>query len=129
MTLVDLGHLFFGMKGAFARRFPEVRGATLTVVPTRCPTSGRCASRDLAWMEGGHVFILRRALRRSDDVVAGLLADERGHAVDARVHEPGSEQRADDLAELVLGRKVRYDRNNVQTLGRGTWPRPSHLHQ
>lgn len=129
MTLVDLGHLFFVMRSAFARRFPEVREATLTVVSSRCPTAGRCASRDLAWMEGGHVFILRRALRRGDDVVAGLLAHELGHASDARVHEPGSEQRADDIAARVLGRKVWYDRNDVQTLGRGKWPRPLHLHQ
>lgn len=117
--------LFAAQRVLFARLWPGVAGARLTIVASRCPTgSRRCAKRDLAWMEGGDVFILRRALALPLDNVLGLLAHELGHAADPTPDAPLSEQRADDLAERALGRRVRYDAGDVQTLGPGAWPRP-----
>lgn len=123
--------IFVAQRAAFARHAPSMARVGLTIVDSECPT-GRwtCAPRDLAWMERQHVYILRRAFARGRSVVAGLLAHELGHAMDPLVWEAGSELRADAFAELALGRPVRYTRDDaVQTLGRGTSPCPSHLHQ
>lgn len=123
--------IFARQRAAFARLDPEMGRVGLSIVRARCPVGeSTCAARDLAWMEGGHVYILHRALARGAAVVAGLLAHELGHAMDPWKWGPGSEQRADDLAEIALGRRVRYTRGDaVQTFGRGTYPRPAHLHQ
>jgi len=121
--------VFEAQRRLFARLHPDVAAFELRIVDSRCPTGRRsCAARDLAWMEGRGVYLLRRALALPVDRVRGLLAHELGHAADDARHEPGSEQRADDLAERALGRRVRYDARDVQTLGRGRWPRPARLH-
>lgn len=39
----------------------------------------------------------------------------------------GPERRADRVAEIIWGEPVYYDRDLVQTLERGTRPRPRHL--
>ena len=131
MTPSAVRALFARQRAAFARLDPAMARVGLTIVRARCPLGETsCAGRDLAWMEGGHVYLLARALDRGRDVVAGLIAHELGHAMDPWKWGPGAEQRADDLAELALGRRVRYTRGDaVQTLGRGTYPRPPHLHQ
>ena len=61
--------------------------------------------------------------------VDAVLAHELGHAADPDVWLPGSEQRADDIAERATGHRIRYTRRlRVQTFGPGIYPRPSDLH-
>lgn len=129
MTLAALRALFRRQRAAFAKRYPRLATVRLFVVDRTCPSGHRCAPRDLAWYADGDVHILRRALRRSRDTVAALLAHELGHAADVRRWRPGSEQRADDIAEAVLGRRIHYNRRTyVQTFGPGLYPRPLDLH-
>lgn len=120
---------FEALRAQFAVIAPEVRHARLKIVNRRCAHGDGCALRDLAWMQGGDVFLLRRALAHGRDVVRGLLAHELGHAADPDVWLPGSEQRADDIAERATGHRIRYTRRlRVQTFGPGIYPRPSDLH-
>lgn len=129
ITAAEARRVFRAQRAAFAGFHAPVILAKLYVVDRRCPEPGRCAYRDLAWMQRGNVYLLRRALRMGRDVVAALLAHELGHAVDPWVWLPGSEQRADDIAEMVLGQRVRYTRvTRVQTFGPGLYPRPEGLH-
>ena len=123
--------MFGRMRAAFVGEFPHVQQARLHLVARQCPDGGGdCAGRDLAWMtDDGSIYLLRRAMDRSDDVVAALLAHELGHLADVRRWAPGSERRADALAERALGRRIRYTvRDSLQTFGRGIWPRPPWLH-
>lgn len=128
-TAAEARAIFRAQRALFARAHPHVARVPLRLVASRCPTGERsCAARDLAWMDGDGVHLLRRALALPASRVRALLAHELGHAADLRRHEDGSEQRADDLAEAALGRRVRYDRRDVQTFGPGAWPRPRRLH-
>ena len=131
MTSAEARAIFHQQREAFAGFFPAVSSARLTIVRRACPgPSTGCAGRDLAWMVGGDVYLLARALARSRNVVAALIAHELGHAVDIARWLPGSEQRADDFAAAVLSKRVRYTRRDgVQTFGPGLWPRPLYLHQ
>lgn len=128
MTPAAARRVFAAQRALFARLHPRVRGASLHIVDRACPTSAPCAARDLAWMVGGDVYLLRRALRLPAANVRGLLAHELGHAADDRAYEPRSERRADALAARALGLKVGYDDGDVQALGRGRSPRPGNLH-
>ena len=71
-----------------------------------------------------------------------LLRHELGHAIDflvppatldnyarsqGRVLSSTPERRADDIAELVWGDKIRYDYNLIQTLNTGVYPRPPEI--
>ena len=70
-----------------------------------------------------------------------IVRHEIGHVVDflvpdaklRRLFGPGlhgaqaPERRADDIAEAIWGDRIQYDRNDVQTLRPGTWPRPLRL--
>lgn len=73
--------------------------------------------------------MLTRALRLPEANVRGLIRHEFGHIVDPDPDARGREQRADDIAEWVTGRKIRYDAQDVQTTGRGRYPRPRYLHR
>jgi sulfur carrier protein ThiS len=123
--------MFERQREAFAALFPAVSRARLHIVRRPCPDGRvRCAGRDLAWMVDGDVHLLARALDRGHHVVGALLAHELGHAADASRYLPGSEQRADDLAAVILGKPIRYTATDaVQTFGAGAWPRPLHLHK
>lgn len=72
----------------------------------------------------------------------GVLRHELGHVVDivvpaskldawaasrGRVLSTGIERRADDIAELIWGEKLRYDSDLVQSTKHGVYPRPVHL--
>ena len=72
------------------------------------------------------------------DRVEAVLRHELGHALDALYANstletrlgplPSTpERRADAIAEAVFGTKIQYDSQDVQTLRRGTWPRPGRL--
>lgn len=123
---------FLRERRAFARAFPgmaPVRGAELVVEDRRC-SAGGCGFRDVAWATWGppRVHLLRRALSDlAPENIVGLIRHELGHLADRDPWGPGSEQRADDLAESATGERVRYDRRDVQTVGRGRYPRPTNL--
>ena len=129
MTPEALRALFRAQRAAFAAHYPHVAKARLYIVDRRCPQGTVCAPRDLAWQLGDGIHILKRALRLSRPHLEALVAHELSHLGDLRRHEPGSEQRADDIAERVLGRRIRYSRKTlVQTFGPGLYPRPKSLH-
>ena len=71
-----------------------------------------------------------------------LLRHELGHAIDflvptaklnnyaifkGRVLSSTPERRADDIAEMVWGAKLQYDRDLIQTINHGVYPRPPNL--
>lgn len=59
---------------------------------------------------------------------AGLLSHELGHAVLIYLGYPKhSERDADEAARLLFGKRVRYDKIDVQTWGPGKKLRPAHL--
>lgn len=129
MTPAAARRLFARERARFAKHFPAVAGATLAFVDRRCIERGRCRDRDLAYAEpgAGRVVLLRRALALPDANVRGLVRHELGHLADPWPGRAGGEQRADDLAEWVVGRRIYYDDQLIQTTGRGTWPRPPWL--
>ena len=130
ITVARARAIFREERPRFAAVYPRAAKATLTIVDSECLGRGTCASRDLAecFTDTGEVRLLRRALT-SVARVRGLLRHELAHAADARIRERGREQRADDIAERVTGERIYYDAEGVQTLQRGTYPRPRHLHR
>lgn len=78
----------------------------------------------------GPVIVLApKARRASAERVLGVLAHEWGHALAFLAGMPEHAERdADALAESVFGVRIAYDRDDVQTVGAGTRPRPSRLH-
>jgi predicted SprT family Zn-dependent metalloprotease len=62
--------------------------------------------------------------------VEGILMHEMAHAILMQMgdHEH-SEREADETAEEVFGKRISYDREDVQTTGTGIHPRPLHLEQ
>ena len=125
--------LFRVERAAFARRFPRCGRAYLELTDAYSPTRELARVRDLAaaWPEADppRVVLARRALAMGRATVAGLLRHELGHVADPWWDRPGAEQRADDLAELATGARIRYDRRKIQTTGPGTYPRPGSLHR
>lgn len=122
----------------FRRALPGTQSVPLQWESSVCPqggTRGDCASRDLGYVYatgdrwGGVVFV-RRVLQLPRANWLGLIRHELGHVADPCWRETGAEQRADDLARLVTGVKIRYDENDVQTVSpRGRYPRPKYLHR
>ncbi len=118
--------------------------AVLHVVDARCPgDKGPCGLRNVAqatWLRApggrrslGSVELARRALALPPATLVAVLRHELGHLADARVDQPGSEARADRIAERVGGQPFYYDARHLQTVDprapgarRG---RPRHLHQ
>lgn len=77
----------------------------------------------------GEIRVVARLLDRGLGPFLGVIKHELGHLCDSRVHEPEAEARADMIALLVAGAPVKYDAIQLQTTGRGTWPRPRSLHR
>lgn len=129
-----LAQLFRIERAAFARVYPRAAIAELVLDPSQCTSESKCGFRDVAmamWIEGkwAQVIVLERALSLTENNLIGLIRHELGHICDPTPDLPGREQRADDIAEYVRGVKIRYDKRHVQTIGRGRYPRPRHLHQ
>lgn len=124
--------LFLQERALFAKTFPRVAGATLWGREEPCFGSTRaCPGRSYAQADlaTGRITILERAVWLPEENLLGLLDHELGHLADPTPFAPGAEQRADDLAEVATGRKIRYDPRDVQTLATGRWPRPEFLHR
>jgi hypothetical protein len=129
--LSRLYEIFAVEREHFARVFPRVAQAVLTVSPRDCSPASRCAWRDFAWalVDEGEVHMSHRVLALPLENQIGLLRHELGHLADAHVAEPWPEQRADDLAEVVTGKRIYYDARDLQTIGPGQYPRPLRLHR
>lgn len=118
--------IFRAERDRFARRYPHLAGAALEFVPAARIRPG-AAPRDLAECYPGDLRVrLARNGRASEARVRGLVRHELGHLA---LHGGGSEQDADDVAEAVTGARIHYDADDVQTTGRGRWPRPLYLHR
>lgn len=115
----------------FARRFPARRPPTLVIEGAPCVLPDACAPRDFGYMvaHGRHrrVVLHFRLAFQGPKRILGVVRHELGHAFDPDLQRPGAEQRADDIAAWVTGEKIRYDRDDVQTVGRGRYPRPENL--
>lgn len=90
------------------------------------------APRDHAYCAsfGGKIEIVvaPKMSRASLERQAGVLAHELGHAI--LFHKRANKHRerdADEVARQVVGRSVRYDQEDVQTLGCGKRVRPGYL--
>lgn len=89
------------------------------------------ARRDVAYTTCGRrqvVVVLRRLLAMPRAVVIGVIRHELGHAYDPYLGWPGGERRADRVAEAATGQPIHYNRQGLQTTGRGA-RRPAWLHQ
>lgn len=122
----------------FARMAPEsnVSSTTLKIVKRFCnDPHGPCGDRDVAlarWTKKGvRIEVVERALKLPKHNLIALLRHELGHVADPFPNKEGAEQRADDIAEIVTGEKIRYDAVHLQTVKKvgTTYPRPKHLHQ
>ena len=90
------------------------------------------AARDHAYcsMRGRKIEIVvaPKLLRASAQRQAGVLAHELGHALLFYAGLPQHRERdADEAAQHAVGKRVRYDSEDVQTFGRGKRVRPGYL--
>ena len=112
------------------RKYFALKGVRL-VVHKQFFTPGCKNFRDVAWADPNDmtVNIVERVLGFSDNSVTALFRHEIAHLCDSFRDTDGKEQRADDIAELVFGKKIRYSGpHKIQTLGEGEYPRPKELH-
>ena len=125
MKIYEALDLFREFRADFAAKWGWLRSARFVVSKrTTAPDTKGC-KRNLAWAdtENMRVFLLRRALSLPQAKIEGLILHELGHLVDPLA----SEQEADDWAEIATGLRVSYDRDGIQTTGRGRHPRPKGL--
>lgn len=109
-------------------RFFNVRDISLRVHDKHFLTSP--SERDVAWAnsEDRTVNIIRRATLFPKESIEALIRHEIAHLCDLFVNTQGREQRADDIAFLVCGDLIRYDRKLIQTINcSGIFPRPERL--
>lgn len=108
--------------------YPEFR--CKLVVDNEKALAGRKEKRAYAACDGKKVYVATKIYDAHMDNVEGILMHELAHAL-LMQHgdEDHSEQDADDVAEEVFGRRISYDKNDVQTVGKGRYPRPEHLEQ
>lgn len=104
--------------------------------------NGAGAERQFAYCKDGDPLVIAFAPKAeglSDSQLQGLMRHEFGHALEYRYgvaaleEEFGKklpaevERRADAIAEALWGEPVKYGAKNIQCVGRGKSPRPSHL--
>lgn len=73
------------------------------------------------------VTIAPRMIGQPMHRVDALLRHELAHGLLLTLHQPHTERDCDRTAELVFGAPIRYDAEDVQTLGPGVHPRPGYL--
>lgn len=73
------------------------------------------------------VTIAPRMIGQPMSRVDALLRHELAHGLLLTLNQPHSERDCDKTAELVFGDLIRYDAEDVQTLGAGMHPRPGYL--
>ena len=115
MTLEALRGLFIEERARFAAVLPRAANATLTIKP-RPPGA---ELRDYGYVVGDYRVVLFQETQQLPVAnVVGIIRHELGHVCDP-YDDDESEERADDIAHVVTGEPIRYDRRGVQTVGRG----------
>jgi len=129
MTRAEFRKIYERERRRFGRYFGWLKATKLRFVSGRCVSRGHCAFRDLAFtdLDENEIVMHERALELPAENILGLIRHELGHMADIDVLKRGAEQRADDLAESATGQKIRYDLCDIQTIGRGKYPRPRRL--
>ena len=127
MTPQRLRSLFIRERARFSAVYPKAASARLFIVDEP-PATYRDYARAVVGRNSRSIIFLRRSLWLPERNIVALIRHELGHCVDSS-SASGAEQRADDIAEFVTGKKIRYDTYNLQTTGKGRYPRPLHLHQ
>lgn len=84
-------------------------------------------ARDHAYTDGETITLAPRMLQASPDRVLGVLLHELGHCVLVQGGVEHRERDADHAIEVITGLRISYDADDVQTVGRGTRPRPAYL--
>lgn len=101
------------------RHFPGVKRAWLSLTPEQCPfPEGRiCSERDYACadLRTGEIVFASRALKLPKANVVALIRHELAHIADPTPGKPFAELRADEIARVVTGFKIFYDKDLVQT--------------
>jgi len=127
----------FAIERAEASRiFPRLR----SVILEESKAAGSGGARQFAFYDYfDHVLgVAPKLERQSDDRIRALIRHELGHAVEAlyaysTIHRRTGipiltpERYADAIAESIWGDTLRYDADDVQTLGEGVSPRPRRL--
>ena len=76
------------------------------------------------------IVVAPKLNRQSQKRQEGIMLHELAHIVLlSRGYPNHSEKEADKLVREEWGIPIAYDSQDVQTTGKGTYPRPSHLHQ
>lgn len=125
----ELQKLFRHERDYFAEQYPRVRSAKLKVSDRQCVPESPCRDRDIAWctFSTKTIWILRRAISLSKRNILGVIRHELGHLADPTPQKKHAESRADHIAEGVTRTPILYDRQGLQTTGKGG-PRPRWLH-
>lgn len=121
------------VRAIFARLRAEVRGADpdFDVVLDVDDAAGEPCCRQFAYCESvtpARIAVAAKLETENDARIEGILRHEFGHAVlffAGRLRH--TEREADAAAERLWGDPIRYDTDDVQTLGPGVSPRPAHL--
>ena len=136
MDVAEFQRVFALERAMFAAHYPlysKIRRTTLRLITGPCTLPGWCAYRDFAYAlpfaEQPEIVINTRLLSFPLENILGVLRHEFGHIADPNAANRGREQVAHDIAEIVGGRRINYDVNDIQTLAPGKYPRPKHLHQ
>jgi len=127
-----VGEDFFVPLGVGDRsEFPERRNMAYCAYKDR--NSGE---RDIT------IMVAPKLTRGNRDRIQAILRHELAHAIEFHLGEKelralakesgyslprGGERRADKVAEIIWGDPIFYDEILVQSLGKGTRPRPRHL--
>jgi DNA (cytosine-5)-methyltransferase 1 len=114
---------------------PASVSVVVTELAARAPRdcTGNACTRQYAYTrdlgdERYELGVAPKLLRASAERVAGIVAHEIGHMLLMRAgQDHHTEREADEAAETALNVRISYDGDDVQTVARGTRPRPAHL--
>jgi len=128
-SVLDLPKVF----AAWRRLLREVRAADpdFDAVLSTNEDAGEPCCRQFAYCEPtspARISVAPKLEQQSADRIEAVLRHELGHAVlffAGAAHH--TEREADAAALRLWGDPIRYDDDDVQTLGRGQEPRPAHL--
>ena len=84
-------------------------------------------ARDFAYTNGEVVYFSPKIRTASLARIKGLVRHEIAHVLFMQEGTAHSETDADDLAFIVFGTPIYYDKSHIQTVIAGTSPRPAHL--
>jgi hypothetical protein len=100
------------------------------VVNNEKALAGRTEKRAYAACSGTQIYVATKIYDAPMPRVEGILMHEMAHAILMQMGDyDHSERAADEMAEEVFGQRINYDKEDVQTTGKGTHPRPAHLEQ